>query len=45
VEFANVLMEKEGRVAVLTVNRPKALNALNKDTLFKSSYGKKWLEI
>jgi len=33
VEFANVLLKKEGRVAVLTVNRPKALNALNKDTL------------
>jgi len=33
VELANVLLEKEGNIAVLTVNRPKALNALNADTL------------
>ncbi|NPV26372.1 MAG: short-chain-enoyl-CoA hydratase [Firmicutes bacterium] len=29
----NVLLEKDGEIAVLTVNRPKALNALNADTL------------
>ncbi|MBC7075550.1 MAG: short-chain-enoyl-CoA hydratase [Syntrophomonadaceae bacterium] len=32
-EFANILLEKKDRIAVLTINRPKALNALNKDTL------------
>jgi enoyl-CoA hydratase len=31
--YKNVILEKEGYLAVLTVNRPKALNALNKDTL------------
>ena len=34
-EFANILLEKEDRIAVLSVNRPKALNALNKDTLLE----------
>lgn len=32
-EFNNILLEKEDQVAILTVNRPKALNALNRDTL------------
>lgn len=32
-EFANVLLDKIDNVALLTINRPKALNALNKDTL------------
>ena len=31
--YANLLVEKVGRVAVLTVNRPQALNALNGATL------------
>lgn len=31
--FENIILEKENDLAVLTVNRPKALNALNKDTL------------
>jgi enoyl-CoA hydratase len=31
--FQNVILEKEDRIAVLYVNRPAALNALNKDTL------------
>lgn len=29
----NVLLEKDGAVAVVTINRPKVLNALNSDTL------------
>lgn len=32
-DFKNVLLEKEGRIATLTINRPKALNALNVETL------------
>lgn len=32
-EFKNVLLEKEGNVAIVTINRPKALNALNSETL------------
>jgi len=31
--FENILVEKEGTTAVVTVNRPKALNALNAATL------------
>jgi len=33
--YENVLLEREDRVATLTINRPKALNALNKDTLLE----------
>ena len=32
-ELKNVLLEKEGNIAVVTINRPKALNALNSETL------------
>lgn len=32
-DYTNLLLEKNGAVAVLTINRPKALNALNSDTL------------
>ncbi len=32
-EYKNVLLEKEGNIAVVTINRPKALNALNSETL------------
>lgn len=35
VEFKNVILFQEDRVATLTINRPKALNALNKDTLLE----------
>ncbi|MEN6391760.1 MAG: short-chain-enoyl-CoA hydratase [Syntrophomonas sp.] len=31
--YQNVILEKEDRIAVLYVNRPEALNALNSDTL------------
>jgi enoyl-CoA hydratase len=32
-EFKNIILEKEEKVAVITINRPKALNALNSETL------------
>ncbi|NTV89786.1 MAG: short-chain-enoyl-CoA hydratase [Clostridiales bacterium] len=32
-EFNNIILETEGNVALLTINRPKALNALNTETL------------
>lgn len=32
-ELKNVLFEKEGNIAIVTINRPKALNALNSETL------------
>lgn len=34
-EFQNIILEKEDYLAILTINRPKALNALNGDTLFE----------
>ncbi|HHV72738.1 MAG TPA: crotonase, partial [Clostridia bacterium] len=30
--YANLIVEK-GKIATVTINRPKVLNALNKDTL------------
>jgi enoyl-CoA hydratase len=33
VEYNNIILEKEEGLAILYINRPKALNALNKDTL------------
>jgi len=36
-EYTNLLLEQNGAVAVLTINRPKALNALNSDTLTELS--------
>jgi len=35
VEFQNIILTKEDYLAILTINRPKALNALNGDTLFE----------
>jgi len=32
-EFNNLIFEKDGSIAILTLNRPKALNALNSDVL------------
>ena len=32
-ELKNLIFEKEGNIAVITINRPKALNALNSETL------------
>lgn len=32
-EYKNILLQKEERVAVITISRPKALNALNTETL------------
>ncbi len=34
-EFNNIILETEDRIATLTINRPKALNALNRDTLLE----------
>ena len=36
-EYTNLLLEQNGAVAILTINRPKALNALNSDTLSELS--------
>lgn len=32
-EFKNIILEKNGRIATISINRPKALNALNSETL------------
>ena len=32
-EYKNIIVEKEGKIAVLSINRPKELNALNYDTM------------
>ncbi|TGE38978.1 short-chain-enoyl-CoA hydratase [Desulfosporosinus fructosivorans] len=36
-EYTNLILEQNGAIAVLTINRPKALNALNADTLTELS--------
>ncbi len=33
--YENIILEKEGKLAVLFINRPKAMNALNKETLLE----------
>ncbi len=35
--FNNLICEKENRIAVITINRPQALNALNKETIAELS--------
>lgn len=37
-ELNNIVLEKEGKLAVITINRPKALNALNTETLSELDY-------
>lgn len=37
-ELKNVILEKEGKIAVVTINRPNALNALNSETLKELDY-------
>ena len=32
-EYTNVIFEKDGNLAIVKINRPKALNALNSETL------------
>ncbi len=32
-EYKNIVLQKEDKVAVITISRPKALNALNTETL------------
>ena len=34
-EFLNIMVAKEDAIATVTINRPKALNALNRDTLLE----------
>ncbi|MCO1599889.1 short-chain-enoyl-CoA hydratase [Desulfosporosinus nitroreducens] len=36
-EYNNLILKQKGAVAILTINRPKALNALNEDTLMELS--------
>ena len=32
-QYTNILVERRGRVGLVTLNRPQALNALNKATM------------
>ncbi len=35
--YTNIVLEKEDKIAILTINRPEALNALNKETITELS--------
>lgn len=37
-ELKNVILEKEGKIAIVSIDRPKALNALNSETLRELDY-------
>lgn len=37
-ELKNVILEKEGNIGIISINRPKALNALNSETLKELDY-------
>lgn len=37
-ELKNVILEKEDKIAIVTISRPKALNALNTETLTELDY-------
>lgn len=37
-DMQNIVVEKDNKIATVTINRPKALNALNKDTLVELLY-------
>ena len=45
--FENLLIENRNGIVIVTINRPKALNALNRETLsdLKSFFGTKAYEI
>ena len=46
-EYTNLLIENRDGILILTINRPKALNALNRDTLndLRAFFGKDALKI
>ena len=43
-KFSNILVEKTDALAQVTINRPKKLNALNKETISELSSAFKNLE-